>query len=161
MKFKFKDVATSMATVVFLVVAVSGLMLYFKIFNSQVKELHEILGLAFVAAAVLHVTANWKAMKNYFTKKIFISAALVVVVISGLFISQNLDKGADPKGTALRSIINAPLDASLKVLAVDYDEAMMRLENANIKNLNKKSLGEIAKANGDSPFKIIAIITSK
>ncbi len=55
MKFKLRDIATSSTTVVFFIVGLSGVMLYFKIFDSQVKELHEILGLAFVAAAVLHV----------------------------------------------------------------------------------------------------------
>ncbi|WP_320034406.1 DUF4405 domain-containing protein [Halarcobacter sp.] len=160
MKFKFKDMATSLATLIFLVVGISGVMLYFKIFNSQVKELHEILGLAFVAAAILHVTANWKAMKKYFTKKIFISASIVVAIISGIFVSQSLNRGDDPKGMVLRSIISAPIDASLKVLNIEKDEAMKKLQNAKMTGLDGKTIGAIAKANGDSPFKVIAIISS-
>lgn len=161
MKFKLRDVATSLTTIVFFIVGLSGVMLYFKLFDSQVKELHEILGLAFVVAAVLHVFVNWKAMKNYFSKKIFISFVIVLALISGVFISNNLSAGENPKGLVLKSMIEAPINSSLQVLNVDYDKAMNKLKNGNITNVDGNSILAIAKANKTSPFKIIAIITSK
>lgn len=161
MKFKLRDIATSLTTIVFFIVGLSGVMLYFKLFDSQVKELHEILGLAFVVAAVLHVFVNWKAMKNYFSKKIFISFVIVLALISGVFISNNLSAGENPKGLVLKSMIEAPINSSLQVLNVDYDKAMNKLKNGNITNVDGNSILAIAKANKTSPFKIIAIITSK
>lgn len=161
MKFKLRDIATSVTTLVFIVVGVSGVMLYFKIFNGQVKELHEILGLAFVVAAFFHVFVNWKAMKNYFGKKVFITSCLVVAIISGIFVSQSLNRGNDPKGMVLRSIITAPIQSSLSVLNIDYETAINKLKDSNMQGLDKKTIGEIAKANSSSPFKIIAIISSK
>lgn len=161
MKFKLRDIATSLTTIVFFIVGLSGVMLYFKLFDSQVKELHEILGLAFVVAAVLHVFVNWKAMKNYFSKKIFISFVIVLALISGVFISNNLSAGENPKGLVLKSMIEAPINSSLQVLNVDYDKAMNKLKNGNITNVDGNSILAIAKTNKTSPFKIIAIITSK
>jgi hypothetical protein len=161
MKFKLRDIATSSTTVVFFIVGLSGVMLYFKIFDSQVKELHEILGLAFVAAAVLHVFVNWKAMKNYFKKKTFISTSVIVLAISALFISQTFNQGQNPKGLVLKSVINAPINTSLQVLNIDYDSALKKLENRNYKVTKEETIMAIAKANSISPFKVIAIITSK
>ncbi|QKF82427.1 DUF4405 domain-containing protein [Halarcobacter ebronensis] len=160
-RFKFKDLATSLTTLIFLVVGISGVMLYFKIFNGQVKELHEILGLLFVAAVVLHLVANWKPMKSYFKKKIFIRVSLIVVVISAIFIFQSANIGNDPKGLVLKSVVDAPIKSSLEVLGVDYESAKLKLTKENIQNVDANSIGDIAKANSASPFKIIAIITAK
>ncbi|RXJ69283.1 hypothetical protein CRV08_04545 [Halarcobacter ebronensis] len=160
-RFKFKDLATSLTTLVFLVVGISGVMLYFKIFNGQVKELHEILGLLFVAAVVLHLVANWKPMKSYFKKKIFIGVSLIVVVISVIFIFQSTNGGNDPKGLVLKSVLDAPIKSSLEVLRVDYESAILKLTKENMQDIDKESIAAIAKANKTSPFKIIAIITGK
>jgi len=161
MKFKLRDLATSATTLIFIVIAISGVMLYFKIFSSNVKQLHEILGLAFVVVAILHVFVNWKAMKNYFHKKTFISLTIVVALISAIFVSQTLNKSENPKSLIIKSVINAPLESSLKVLNIDYKIALDKLKEQNYKNLEKDSIMEIAKANKTNPFKLISIISSK
>ena len=81
-----KDIATSLTSLVFLVVGITGVMMYFHLFTSSVKDLHEILGLLFVVAALFHVLVNFKQMKQYFSKKIFLSLAVVVTIISSGFI---------------------------------------------------------------------------
>ncbi len=69
-KLILRDVATSASTVLFLVIGISGLMMFFHFFDNYVKELHEILGVGFVLAVLLHIIANFSSMKKYFSKKI-------------------------------------------------------------------------------------------
>lgn len=156
---KIRDIATSFTTMTFLVISMSGVMMFFHFFDKSVKELHEILGLVFVVAACLHVIMNWKSMRNYFSKKIFISALLIISIISGVFISKNLSSEENPKVVLMQKVLNAPLSDSFKLLSGDYDKAIKKLKEQNIKNLDAKSIKDIAKSNKTSPFRIISIIT--
>ena len=160
-KGTIRDIATSFTTTTFLVIGISGVMMFFHFFDSSVKELHEILGLAFVVAAVLHVIMNWKSMKNYFSKKIFISAVIIVAVISGIFISVNSSKAENPKKLLMQKVLDASIIDSFKLLNGNYLEATKKLESQNIRILDNDSINAIAKANETSPFKIISIIVGK
>lgn len=160
-KSNIKDVATSFTTLIFLVIAISGVMMFFHFNDMLVKQLHEILGLAFVAVALFHMIMNWKSMKSYFSKKIFACAVIIVAIVSGVFISQSTNKGDNPKTILMQKVLNAPISDSLKLLNGDYEVAIKKLESQNIKVLDNKNIREIAKANKTSPFRIVSIITSK
>jgi len=160
MGFIKKDFATSFTATLFLVIGLSGVMMYFHFYDSKVKELHEVLGLFFVGAIVLHIFFNWPSMKRYFSKKIFLIASAVTFIAAGFFVV-TAPSGQNPKGTILNKVINAPLEVSLKVLDVEYDYALMTLENNNIKIEENQSIMQAAKSNSVSPFKIVAIITGK
>ena len=160
-KGTIRDIATSFTTTIFLVIGISGIMMFFHFFDSSVKQLHEILGLAFVVAAVLHVVMNWKSMKNYFSKKIFISAVVVVTAMSGIFISVNSNKAENPKKLLMQKVLDASIIDSFKLLNGNYLEATKKLESQNIRIFDNNSINAIAKANETSPFKIISIIVGK
>lgn len=160
-KGTIRDIATSFTTTIFLVIGISGIMMFFHFFDSSVKQLHEILGLAFVVAAVLHVVMNWKSMKNYFSKKIFISAVVVVTAMSGIFISVNSNKAENPKKLLMQKVLDASIIDSFKLLNGNYLEATKKLESQNIRIFDNNSINAIAEANETSPFKIISIIVGK
>lgn len=160
-KSRIKDIATSFTTLIFLVIAISGIMMFFHFNDMLVKELHEILGLVFVSTAILHVVMNWKNMKSYFSKKIFVSAIVIVSIVSGVFVYQSFDKGENPKKVLIQKVLNAPLNDSLKLLNGNYEVAIKKLELQNIEVLDNKNIRAIAKANKTSPFRIVSIITSK
>lgn len=160
-KKKLKEIATSLTTLIFLVIGISGVMLYFHWFSSSVKELHEILGLAFVAVVVLHVFVNWNSMKSYFKKSAFMISAVIIVAISSVFIITNSTQGINPKTMIIQSVLNSSIQDSLKILNIDYNKAKEMLYTKNIKIEEYKSLNELAKKNSQSPFEIIAILSPK
>lgn len=160
-KGTIKDIATSFTTLTFLVIAISGVMMFFHFNDMLVKELHEILGLVFVGAGFFHVIMNWKSMKNYFSKKIFTSALLVVSVVSGMFIYQSIGQGENPKVVLMQKVLNAPLSDSFKLLNGNYEVAIKKLKLQNIQILDNKNIKAIAQANKTSPFRIVSIITSE
>lgn len=159
-KGNIRDVATSYTTLVFLVVGISGVMMFFKFNDMLVKELHEILGLVFVVAALLHVFVNWKSMKTYFSKKTFIVASIITLAVSSVFIYQSSDKGDNPKMVMIQKVLDAPLADSFKLLNGNYDKAIGKLKAQNITISDQKSIKAIAQENKTSPFRVISIITS-
>jgi hypothetical protein len=159
--FKIRDYATSFTTLMFLVIGISGVMMFFHFYDKYVKELHEILGLVFVAAALFHVIANWKAMKNYFSKKVFLFAITTTIVVSSVFVINSLGKGENPKGVMMGRVLNGPSAITFQLLNGDYNKAVEKLKAQNIIVGEGKSISEIAKENKTSPFKIVSIVSSK
>lgn len=160
-KSTIKELATSFTSIIFLVIASSGVMMFFHFNSGLVKSLHEILGLVFVFAACLHVLVNWKSMKNYFSKKIFISAIIIITIVSAGFIMQSGSKGTNPKQVLIEKILNAPITNSFQLLNTDYEKSVKLLEDNNIKIEENKTISSIARANQTSPFKIVSILTTK
>lgn len=154
---KLKNYATPLTSLVFLVIAFSGVMLYFKIYESYVKELHEVLGLVFVAVAILHIIANWTLMKKYFTKGAFIFCAILVVCVSSIFVVEAQSKSSiNPKMYIIKKVINMPFDKAINVLDIDKSNALNIMKKKSIKIDTKKSIELIAKENKTSPFKILS-----
>jgi len=156
-----RTLATSLTATLFLVIGLSGVMMYFHFFNSYVKNLHEILGLAFVVAVIFHVFYNFKSMQKYFTKKIFLIICLLTVIVSTAFIIQSANKGENPKSILIQKVLKAPIKDSILLLTGNYENAIIKLEKNGIKISEGKSIEEVAKSNGINPFKIVNMITAK
>ncbi len=84
---KKRELATSFTTLMFIVVGITGIMMFFHILDRYIKEMHEILGLAFCVAVIFHVIYNFNSMRKYFTRKIFIYSAIVTVILSVAFVA--------------------------------------------------------------------------
>jgi len=160
---KIREIATSSTATVFTVIAVTGVMLFFHLFESNIKELHEVLGVVFVVAALAHITVNWRPMRNYFAKKSFIAIATLTALVAAGFIAPTLSptsKGENPKKVLIVSMLHAPIEHSFAILAGDSQSANAKLEAAQIK-VEGSSIDAIAKANQTSPYKIVSILSAK
>ncbi|WP_428026775.1 DUF4405 domain-containing protein [Arcobacter sp.] len=152
-----RTLATSLTTTIFLVIGISGIMMFFHFFSNEVKSLHEYLGLVFVGAVFLHVFYNFKAMKNYFTKRVFIGTLLFTVILSGGFILQSSTEKDNPKGKIIQSVLKAPLENSFLILNIT--NAKEKLEKENLIYVETANIEELAKLNKISPFEIVNILT--
>jgi hypothetical protein len=158
MKKIVKESATSLTALIFLIVGTTGVLMFFHLFENATKELHEILGLVFVSAALLHVYFNWGAMKRYFPKKVFlIFAALSLITVIG-FVSVAPAEGENPKRVIIGKLLKAPLQDAIKILGKDMASVTQKLEQEKIQIANAHSIEEIAKQNSTSPFRIVSII---
>jgi len=100
---------TPLITIIFLAVALSGLLMFFHIFDGYTEVVHEILGVFFVVFSVLHVILNWKALKIHFKKRVFILSTIVVAVISILLVIQQ-QKSPKFDTILIERITNAPIE---------------------------------------------------
>ena len=152
-----RDIATSITTLVFLVVGTTGVFMYFHILNKYIKEMHEILGLVFVAAVAFHVFVNFSSMKQYFKKKTFYALSIITVLVAVMFVFNAPDKGSNKK-LIVNSVLNANIQNSFLLFVDDMEIAKVKLEVAGIKIDKAKTIKEISKENNTSPDKIIDIL---
>jgi hypothetical protein len=152
-----RNYITPFTSLIFLVVGISGLLMFFHLFDGYTEVVHEILGLFFVVCAVFHIILNWKALKIHFKKGIFIPSALAVAVVSILFIVQQHN---NPKVDTilLERIIKAPIDDVFKALQVDSFEAVKKLEANGISIEGAATIEEIWISNDAGPEKVFNLI---
>lgn len=148
---------TPLITIIFLAVALSGLLMFFHIFDGYTEVAHEILGVIFVVFSVLHVILNWKALKIHFKKRVFILSTIVVAVISILLVIQQ-QKSPKFDTILIERITNAPIEDVLKVLQVDSIVVVKRLEENGISFIEGASMEEIWINNKVSPKKLFDLI---
>ena len=118
-----KKSATPLTIALFVVIATSGIMLFFHVGEAFVKELHEWLGLFLVIATGLHVARNWTSFKNYLQHRALWVAFTVAMVVTLMFILPVVLSG--PKKGGIRSIVEAvaaaPLNQVAPVLGTSYE----------------------------------------
>jgi membrane protease YdiL (CAAX protease family) len=152
-----RELATSLTIFTFLVIGMSGVMMFFHFFDDYVKELYEILGLFFVLVIFFHVFYNFKSMKNYFTKKMFGFSALAITIVSLVFILNTPD-GQNPKRAIIMSMLDANLESSVMILNKDIVDVKSRLELKGITIQESDTIKSVAQNNKMSPFELVGII---
>ena len=72
----------------FSVVAVTGVLMFLHVKSGTIVNLHQWLGIAFAAAAVIHLCVNWRAFSGYLGHRSFwvclVAVALVCAVVLSL-----------------------------------------------------------------------------
>ncbi len=154
---KKKDIATSFTAFLFIVLVVSGMLMFFHIFDNYTKTVHEILGLAFVLASSFHILLNWKQMKRYFSKQIFLISGILVFFISLMFVFLGKDH-KDTKDVIINSLLNTHISNSFVVLNNNYENTKTKLEEMGIVINGSTTIEEISKNNGLSTQKIVEAI---
>ena len=71
----------------FAVAAVTGLIMFFNYKNGSITQLHQWIGLAFLAAAVWHVCINWRAFSSYLKSPAFWVGLAAVAIICALILA--------------------------------------------------------------------------
>ncbi|MBU0632704.1 DUF4405 domain-containing protein [bacterium] len=155
-----REFATSVTALLFVVMGISGVMMFFHLSDRYVKEMHEILGLVFVIGVFLHIFFNFKSMQKYFNKTIFKILSAIVIVVSMLFVF-NVKEGQDPKRTIIESVFNASLQNYSTVLGMSIDDVKDKLDKRGFKVDIKDTIQEISTKNHISPFEVVDIITQK
>ena len=152
-----RNLITPFIFLIFLVVGLSGILMFFHVFDGYIEVVHELLGVTFVVFAIFHVIVNWIGLKSHFGKKVFVPAGIVVLLISLAFIV--LEKMYPPVDIVFaEKIVKAPISDSFKVLDVDYSEASKILEKNGITIGDAKTLEEIWIKNEADPEEVIDLI---
>lgn len=152
-----RNYVTPFISLIFLVVGLSGLLMFFHLFDGYTEVVHEFLGVFFLVCAIFHILINWKALRMHFKKGVFIPAALAVVVISIIFIvQQRLNPKVDT--VLLDRIIKAPVGDVFKALQVDSVQAFKRLKTNGISIEGAKTIEDIWINNHADPEEVFDLI---
>lgn len=151
---------TPFISLLFIVLAITGLLMFLHLFDGYTEVAHELIGVGFTVAAIFHIIINWAGLKNHFRKKVFIPAALAVLTLTAIFIC--MERLQIPIGIVFtEKIIKAPITDSFKVLSVNSQQASKRLQQHNIIIGDAKTLEEIWIKNDVDPQEVIELILEK
>jgi hypothetical protein len=154
--------ATASTIGLFLIVGVTGVLMFFHVAPGPLKAAHEWLSLLFVVAAVVHVVRNGKA----FTKLLRAPSTWIViggaVLASALFFLAPGDGGSNPMRALAQSAQRAPISALAPVLGVSSDELLARLRQNGIQADDARlSADEIAAKQGLEPQRVLSAMLTK
>src|SRR5690606_940087 len=114
-----RNYITPFISLVFLVVGISGLLMFFHLFDGYTEVVHEILGLLFMVCAIFHIILNWKALKIHFKKGVFLPALLGVLTISAiLIVSERIYPPVDLQ--MMDRMVKAPIGDAFRTLNINY-----------------------------------------
>ncbi len=130
-----REWATPLTIGVFALMSVTGLLMFFHLDSSLQKTVHEWAGWVVVAAAVLHVTANWLGFKRYFKPGAGAAVmAMCALVIGASFVPLGGSGGApmSPPAIAMRAISQAPLKSVAPLFGKSSEQALQALAGAGV-----------------------------
>lgn len=156
MKLK-RNIITPYLTFLFIIVAISGILMLFHILDDYTQIVHELLGLVFVIFSIFHVIINWKSLKGHFKSKIFIISGIVILFFSvGFVIAGKLH--VNHEQIMIERVVDAPISESFSVLNLDYSEVEKKLLKNNVTIGESKSIKDIGINNDKSAKEIIELI---
>lgn len=156
MKLK-RSFVTPYITLIFILLSISGVLMYFQVLGEYTELIHEISALLFIVFSILHVVLNWTSLKTHFLKWSIISTCLVVLAFTVVTIY--IDKQQKHYSLIIKeNLVTAPFDNLLTVLNVEHEEAQRRLMERNIFIGDSKNLLEIAVKNNHHPGDLLEIL---
>lgn len=154
-----KSWATPLATGTFVILAVTGILMFFKIEAGYSKPVHEWLSWAMVIGVLLHIAANWKAFTGYFTRKpalTIIGAGLLITILTVLMPAGNEQ---NPRMKMTRALGQSKLETIAVVAGQKSESIMLKLEEKGIAVESvTMSIHEIAVNNGKKEMDVLGVI---
>lgn len=152
-----RNYVTPFISLLFVVVGLSGLLMFFHLFEGYTEVVHEVLGLFFAISAVFHILLNWKALKIHFKKAVFLPALFGVIMITSLLVvMERLYPPVDLQ--IMNRIIKAPVRDAFQALNINYEEANIKLKAKGIAIENAQSLEDLWKMNNADAEVIIDLL---
>ncbi len=162
MSTSMKSWATPLATATFVILAVTGTLMFFKVEAGFIKPVHEWLSWAMTAGVVLHLIANWKSFTGYFSRKpalAIIGSGLLVTLLS-VFVPTG--DHANPRMNMTRALASARLETVAEVAGENSEAIVEKLGSKGITvGQPSMSIREIASQNNKKDMEVLALIFDK
>ena len=159
MSVKMKSWATPLAAGTFIILAVTGILMFFKINVGYIKPVHEWLSWVMVIGVVFHTIANWKSFTSYFSKKpsfTIIGAGLIITVLSVFIPSAN---NGNPGMKMIKALGTAKIETIADMAGQNSDDIITKLEQKGISETGTSmTIQEIAAMNGKKEKDILWVI---
>lgn len=155
--------STPVSVAVFTVSATTGVLLFFHLGERLIKELHEWMGVVFVAAALLHALRNGRALVVHARSPVLWVAVAAALGTAAAFIVPSLgarEGGGEGQRRLMQAVMAAPLGQVAPILSTTVPALSERLGAAGFKVEGAASLMDIAKASGRSPRELAEVVVA-
>ncbi|WP_294345495.1 DUF4405 domain-containing protein [Prosthecochloris sp.] len=156
MSATMKSWATPLAAGTFIILAVTGILMFFKVDAGYIKPVHEWLSWAMVIGVLFHTIANWKPFIAYFSRKLPLSIIGAGVIITMLSIVVPSSEKGSPKKNMFRALESAKIEMLADMTGQSSDALIGKLEGKGITNAETSmTIEEIASVNGKKEMEIL------
>lgn len=158
---KLRDFATATVIGTFVIIAVTGILMFFKVKSSAMEAAHEWLGIVFVIAGLFHIVVNWKAFANYFKKTTPVALITISLAAGVVLYALNSTGKPHPAKQVVFKMTKAPVAKVAPALGMTGEEIISKLREKGLHvNSSDETLEQIARDNNHHPFKVLDIIMS-
>lgn len=151
--------ATPLVVVLSVVVGITGVMMFFHFLKGEVEAMHEWLGMAFVAAAILHAVRHRRPLTGLLAESRLRGLALVTFLVVAAFVVLAPPKGGNPFRDTTRVVLQAPLSKVAPLYGLDAGEAVRRLGVTGADQ--ESSLEQIAAQRGGDPVRLLMQLSGR
>lgn len=155
-----RDWATPLTVGTFVLMACTGILMFFHLDTGLNKEAHEWLGWAMVVGVALHVVANIQGFKRYLSRPaaLAIVGVFVAILIASFFIQENEEDG-HPGKRATQIMLHAPLSTVAPLLGQSPETLVSKLQAAGFKQAApSQSLSDIAGPDQGQQFRALGTV---
>ena len=135
--------ATPLTIGSFVLMSVTGTLMFFHLNSTFNKVAHEYLGLVMIAAVVLHVILNWRAFTIYFKRPLAMGIMGAFVLALGLSFVPSSQQGGRPEFRAVQMVMSTPVSSLAPMLGTDTQGVIKRLAAQDITATPGQSLSEL------------------
>lgn len=149
-------------TAVFVVVSVTGALMFFMIESHAMNTVHAWLGMAFVAIGIYHLIKNFSPFKSYLKyKSSFV--ILTLILVTSIWYAKPVDSQlVSPKKEIMKAVFMQPISTVSIFFKKDISKTINYLESRGIKVKSEtQSLMEIAKDNKKEVKEVFFIFFEK
>lgn len=159
---KIRDWATPLTIGSFVLIAVTGVLMFFHLDTGLNKVAHEWLGWALLAAVAVHGAANFPAFKRHFSHRAGIGiVAAFVLLLGASFISPPGQAGGKPPHLlATQALLDAPLPLVAQVAGKEVEGLVSQLQSAGFTIRADQSLRQAA-AGREQQMKALGVVFGK
>ena len=158
---RLRSASSTLAIASFIVVASTGLCMFFGYRGGMVNPVHEVFSLIFVLGCALHIIVNWKSLIAYLKRPISALLVSVFVIIAVIAIVPHGDN--QKNGNPVRKSVSLMIDSNLSVIAAltkITEPALLEILNqhgfANIPS--DYTIKQIAAASNRNPMEVLSLL---
>ena len=146
----------------FIVISLTGILMFFHINIGLVKLAHEWLSWVFVVAAICHAIVHWKLLLGYFRNRAALALMVPILVLGGLSLIPAGGNGpTHPLVQVMARLERAPLESVAKLGESDPSAVIQTLKASGIEvETPGQTIAEIAEKNGKRPMDVLLILFS-
>jgi len=154
---KYRQFFTSGVGLTFVIVGLTGVIFQFFFKNHVLEEIHGWLGVAMVAVAIMHISQNWRPLKNHLRdRRVFILLIPIILLIAFFtFGKRETNQGMNPR-VVMRKLYQASADDVARAFGKDVNLVFtsMKGDGLHVGN-NNETVQELARDNRKSPETIL------
>jgi hypothetical protein len=157
-----RDWATPLTMGSCVLMAATGLLMFFHLDSGLNKEAHEWLSWALLAGVALHATANFPALKRHFQRRNTWAVVAAFVVLLGLsFIQSPEAEGKAARGKAAEALLAAPITLVAQVAGKDSATVVADLGKAGVNLTADQSLKQALADDRERQLNALAVIFNR